>query len=510
MQPCPGTQDTKEARGYALLGHRMRAIQANPPFLFCVRCGGSSLRRAYKLGRRCEEPNASGRQALKRVAKGLHPWRAKDKRTGKEVRRGEIGGERAFDAETGGWIESEAGIDTIHSTGRRLRHNACGVAIKHKGKSEGARNGQGQREVNGSMSVVGEQEAGDGGAMVCNDLQGQEEEGIDVFGHGGSLDQDGETDQPGVAPAIVDQAAWRGNEALGSKCTIIEHATKDEPVRKRASVWVDGEHNRVDYRGEDGRPRTMGAIGGLGKARREGSYAVVVGEADVRFVFTCAEDADDFWYRWSQATAEEGGRRPCDPGTSEVDGGAVAEARQRAARAKERIENLRRRVIMRASGTVGDGEVVAGARDPEVLGTMEPAPVTPVVHVNGAEGDTDPTRTISTGCGCGGRLHEGCARRVRPRLQFGHGATTEVAEEAEAADAQNGASDGACDGDDRAPIEVEGRHRVTQCGMLLARGEPASEGEADQGLSDLRVDITSRVLHPLHVYHHRGGAEGDE
>ncbi len=135
LQQCPGTQDTKEAREYALLGHRVRAIQANPPFLFCVKCGGSSLRRAYKLGRRCEEPNASGRQALKRVAKGLHPWRAKDRRTGKECRREEIGGERAFDAETGGWIESVAGIDTVHSTGRRLRHNACGVAVKHKRKA---------------------------------------------------------------------------------------------------------------------------------------------------------------------------------------------------------------------------------------------------------------------------------------------------------------------------------------------------------------------------------------
>jgi hypothetical protein len=49
-QACPGNRDTEEARLYAGRGHRMRAIQGSPPFLFCVRCGGEQLTQNLQAG----------------------------------------------------------------------------------------------------------------------------------------------------------------------------------------------------------------------------------------------------------------------------------------------------------------------------------------------------------------------------------------------------------------------------------------------------------------------------
>ncbi len=513
LQACPGTRDTKEAREYTLLGHRMRAIQASPPFLFCVKCGGSSLRRAYKLSRRCEEPNASGRQALKRVAKGLHPWRAKDKRTGKETCRGTLGSERAFDADTGTWIECKAGVVSAHATGRLLKHNGCGVAVKHKGRREG------EQSVRNQQGGIGGAAAAAGGTVIRSDIvdHGSAEghwpgdSDVDVFGHGGSLDQEHGDGPTGGGSGENDDVAMRDNDGRGSRCTIVERAEGMEPTRLRTSVWINGRRGTVECHGEDGRLRVLGAIETLGEARREDRYAVVVDGAGMRLVFTCTEEADRFDYQWRQARREAASaKRASEPPSPSAGGGIVLEADRRAAKARERIDSLRMRVVNRARAVTG----WATSSTPNAEGQGEtsetgPAPSTPIVQVGGEDTRNDQGRVISTGCGCGGRLHEGCARRVRPRLDIREAAATE-AEAVEAADrVLHRAPDPNGEAEIGAQCKDGQRRKDAPGGLPMERGAPANGQRADPGTCGLRADPIPRDHHLLHVHHHRAGTHGD-
>ncbi len=68
----------------------MMFARASLPFAFCARCGGWTARRTYRLAKPCGPPTEAGRQALARIARGEHPWRAKNKRSGREEPRGRI------------------------------------------------------------------------------------------------------------------------------------------------------------------------------------------------------------------------------------------------------------------------------------------------------------------------------------------------------------------------------------------------------------------------------------
>ncbi len=148
-QKCTGSRDCEEARAYVSKGHRMRAAVSSPPFLYCVRCGGASLRRAYKLRRPCAGPNAAGRQALARIKRGLHPWQELDGTTGKRRQRKRLDDDRAFDADAGNWLVDVGGEAVRGQMGRSLRTNSLGFFVKHKGamyaRNAAGKNGGGGR-----------------------------------------------------------------------------------------------------------------------------------------------------------------------------------------------------------------------------------------------------------------------------------------------------------------------------------------------------------------------------
>ncbi len=68
----------------------MLRAEGDLPIDFCARCGGWSSRRAHRLARPCGPPSAAGRLALKRIEKGLHPWRAKGAEGGGDKPRGRL------------------------------------------------------------------------------------------------------------------------------------------------------------------------------------------------------------------------------------------------------------------------------------------------------------------------------------------------------------------------------------------------------------------------------------
>ncbi len=94
-QKCDRKRITRELGALAAKGHAMMFATASLPFAFCAKCGGWTARRTYRLAKACQPPTAAGRQALARIARGEHPWRAKDRRSGREKPRGRVSSTRA-------------------------------------------------------------------------------------------------------------------------------------------------------------------------------------------------------------------------------------------------------------------------------------------------------------------------------------------------------------------------------------------------------------------------------
>ncbi len=72
---CNGTRAQLEIAKMEERGHAMALAEATVPFAICLRCGAWVARRAYgRLRQSCEAASASGRQAIRRLARGLPPW----------------------------------------------------------------------------------------------------------------------------------------------------------------------------------------------------------------------------------------------------------------------------------------------------------------------------------------------------------------------------------------------------------------------------------------------------
>ncbi len=481
------------------------------------------MRRAYKLGRQCEEPNASGRQALARVAKGLHPWQARDKATGREVKRGTLRGERAFDDVAGVWLEASVGTVVTSSSGRGFRKytGTAGVAIKHKNDPKGRRG-----ELSGHLKGDTVDEGTDGvdvsevrafgnedGQGPCFEeppfWQGNEMEDTeaDVFGHGGDLDQPtedpppppidlaatdhgvrrlaaeiGEGDEESQGPRVKRGKSWR--------CTVIRGTTEADRVRHVADVWIDGDGQCVKYRGDGTRTEVLHDIAGTDLGKKRGSYAIVIPEANTRLVFCGTREVDEFLGEWARRAVDGG--EGSGMGAAQVHGGddERAIARFRATRARERVEHLRARVLAReAARTERDTQGEAGPGKVTEPVPMIPAPATPRLQPNEERGTLDLTREYGDGCGCRGRRHEACARKVRPRQD----------------DAGGGKDGDADDGDEHAEqdatdIRARPRYRPPPVDRGIRIGEGTGQGDVG-----LRAPNGPCIHHDLHN-HHQGGS----
>ncbi len=325
-QKCEGNRDAGEAMRYIHKGHRIRAALASPPFLFCTRCGGASLRRSYKLKRRCEGPNASGRQALIRISKGLHPWQKKDTATGKEIRRTRLEGQRIFDEATGNWFDMDHGAPTIHLTGREIGKNSKGIITKGKQRlrtSKPAGNSLGLLAAACDTGTDQRDQVGDdvgncdSQVFAADDQMGQEveHEDHDVFGHGGALDQEDDgngtrPDSPGTgradgqdtkAAAIgMTSGSDQTEHGRGARCTVIRDVGTDAPIRDRGWVWADPGAAKVRHEREDGEQEVLCDMRRVLMATRSGKYSAAVEGIGLRIVFTGQEEVDKFLQAWDE------------------------------------------------------------------------------------------------------------------------------------------------------------------------------------------------------------------
>ncbi len=169
-QKCDGRRVTAAMRRAESLGHHMLHAEGALPIAYCSRCGGWSSRRAQLLARPCAPPTASGRAALRRIAKGQHPWRAKDKTTGSECPRSRLSAV-ARDGPSMGRDEGRDDGDDDMAEPRR-------VEVLDDGDEDRGRHGP----LN--LTTCGH-------SFVDEATDGQIDE-PDVFGHGVSLDDEGQ------------------------------------------------------------------------------------------------------------------------------------------------------------------------------------------------------------------------------------------------------------------------------------------------------------------------------
>ncbi len=124
-----------------------------------------------------------------------------------------------------------------------------------------------------------------------------------------------------------------------------------EPTRRRVEIWIDTDDRQIKCRGDEAHTEVIQGVGEQGMGRRRGAYAVIIPEKGIRLVFCGTREAEDFLGDWARLATGSGRARGAndDADARDDDDDASAVARWRAARARERVEKLRARVIARAS-----------------------------------------------------------------------------------------------------------------------------------------------------------------
>ncbi len=101
-QRCRGTTLADDARAIARRGHRVCKTTAEMPFVYCSKCGAWGHRRSLRLSAACGPPAASGLQALARIRRGQHPLQRRGP-MGVLQPRERVRTTAVFNAEEGGW-----------------------------------------------------------------------------------------------------------------------------------------------------------------------------------------------------------------------------------------------------------------------------------------------------------------------------------------------------------------------------------------------------------------------
>ncbi len=188
-QRCTGKGFAESASSFAAHGHVIIRVEADLPVIMCSKCGSWGNRRTRGLAQPCGEPTKAGRQALVRVAKGLHPLVKYDGRCGTGLKaRASV--TAAYDASSGTWRPTDAG-----ARARDTSDAPVGAAASSS-------------NVHLAPPVAPHEESyhADIGAdtYLPNDGEGGASSEEDVFGHGGQLSQE---PQAHAAEAVESAAA---------------------------------------------------------------------------------------------------------------------------------------------------------------------------------------------------------------------------------------------------------------------------------------------------------------
>ncbi len=303
-QKCQGQREDIVAHEYADRGHQIRTAFGNPPFVFCAKCGGTSLKRAYKLAEACRQPNASGRSALNRIARGLHPWRRKNGADGKEEARTTITQGAAYDASERQWI-----MDGV-------RRNSIGILIRDRktrcrARKEGEQRGTPGDEQRGADDDKTQEQPEmetlpTDGLTMCEQasdvpIPSDDDLDHDVFEFGGGFDNvaNGTDAESERAADTVREQTEQGNESgalrgvSSGRCMIINGWSTSDPVRTIAKAYYGPDQDTFRAAEGNGDGWTICHPIEIAKARREGRYSIHLAERDIVLVITSEKAADE-------------------------------------------------------------------------------------------------------------------------------------------------------------------------------------------------------------------------
>ncbi len=176
-QRCTGRDITDRAGAFADAGHTMVRIDADLPVVMCSSCGSWGNRRTRNLAQPCGEPTKAGRQALARVAKGLHPF-VKYVGKGSGGSRVNANVSAVYDARRRAWVPTGAGADNAVEADGRGAENELLADPQCDAPADAAA----EMMDDAFADEVDRAEMNDG---EFDDAFSEE----DVFGHGGNLDQ---------------------------------------------------------------------------------------------------------------------------------------------------------------------------------------------------------------------------------------------------------------------------------------------------------------------------------
>ncbi len=179
-EKCGGHMAESKASMWHSLGHRIRVAGGAYTFAYCSRCGAWGSRRSHKLQLRCVGPTAAGAAALKRIARGLHPWRKK-LAGGGEAPRSSISVKAEYVAEKNAW----AGLGPAADSQSAVLGNCADPGTDDRNLHRGT-------STTDDSHVIDGRPRSPGAVPILDDLSFTEGDmcSEDPFGHGGGLDEE--------------------------------------------------------------------------------------------------------------------------------------------------------------------------------------------------------------------------------------------------------------------------------------------------------------------------------
>ncbi len=179
LQRCRGKTLADDAHCMAGRGHLLYRADAMMPIVYCGNCGAWGHRRTHHLSAPCQPPRASGIQALRRIHRGLHPLQRRGPK-GVLMQRERIRTVARFDDDERCWVsmsrDAERGGDAPTTTpDHALTMRRC----------DGDDNAVGH-----GTDAIEDMDCGTAEEGGVTTQAHHEDDEYDVFGHGGSLDEE--------------------------------------------------------------------------------------------------------------------------------------------------------------------------------------------------------------------------------------------------------------------------------------------------------------------------------
>ncbi len=272
-QACTGKNISDSAPLFTDMGHSLIRVEADLPFVICSRCGSWGNRRTRGLGRRCAAPTAAGKQAIARVFNGWHPLLQKG-RDGTDLPRQRVTAAAAYDPIGQEWRPIGSTARAAAPTPAADAGASCHHHHHHHG--DGDLRGRDMTDLDGHSSPHGPMDCQEEQPpSVADDADFSEP---DVFGHGGSMDDDHAAPQPCPAPS-EEGGATRARPAVEWPAAQPATRRRQRPISAGDSRGRDFVKEAVDRVGSTLRRNDTDPRGRMDRLRqRVANKAAAVGE----------------------------------------------------------------------------------------------------------------------------------------------------------------------------------------------------------------------------------------